>query len=186
MIWASHICSLFTYYFVFSTYFNYDIPYWIPATLSVPQAADLTQEVCGPAGYMHISYEITVTYTLNWVALFVPFHQGCTNCESHVCCIYCQWAQVWMDLFLLNPAEITHIHTSTLTGTQVYVVVHYIWFNWITFIYLLIFLQSLGNSQKEYEKAVVNYSVKNQLRYKGNLGKFLLSWCDITKYRNLE
>ena len=32
--------------------------------------------------------------------------------------------------------------------------------------------QSLGNSQKEYEKAVVNYSVKNQLRYKGNLGKY--------------
>lgn len=31
--------------------------------------------------------------------------------------------------------------------------------------------QGLGNSQKEYEKSVVNFSVKNQLRYKGNLGK---------------
>ncbi|KAK2179555.1 hypothetical protein NP493_483g01023 [Ridgeia piscesae] len=29
--------------------------------------------------------------------------------------------------------------------------------------------QNLGNSQREYEKAVVNFSVKNQLRYKGNL-----------------
>lgn len=29
--------------------------------------------------------------------------------------------------------------------------------------------QSLGNSQKEYEKCVINFSVKNQLRYKGNL-----------------
>ncbi|XP_059163010.1 protein FAM91A1-like [Physella acuta] len=29
--------------------------------------------------------------------------------------------------------------------------------------------QSYGNSQREYEKAVVNFSVKNQLRHKGNL-----------------
>ncbi len=29
--------------------------------------------------------------------------------------------------------------------------------------------QVLGNSQKEYEKMVVEYSVKNQLRFKGNL-----------------
>uniref|UniRef100_A0A0A9X8Q7 Protein FAM91A1 n=2 Tax=Lygus hesperus TaxID=30085 RepID=A0A0A9X8Q7_LYGHE len=29
--------------------------------------------------------------------------------------------------------------------------------------------QSLGNSQKEYEKAVVNFSIKNQLRFRGNL-----------------
>lgn len=31
--------------------------------------------------------------------------------------------------------------------------------------------QSYGNSQREYEKAVTNFSVKNQLRHKGNLGK---------------
>ncbi|XP_076462522.1 protein FAM91A1-like [Babylonia areolata] len=31
--------------------------------------------------------------------------------------------------------------------------------------------QSLGNSQREYEKAIVSFSVKNQLRYKGNLVK---------------
>lgn len=31
--------------------------------------------------------------------------------------------------------------------------------------------QSLGNSQREYEKAIVTFSVKNQLRYKGNLVK---------------
>ncbi|BES93001.1 Family with sequence similarity 91, member A1 [Nesidiocoris tenuis] len=29
--------------------------------------------------------------------------------------------------------------------------------------------QSLGNSQKEYEKAVANFSIKNQLRFRGNL-----------------
>ncbi|KAJ9590387.1 hypothetical protein L9F63_016578, partial [Diploptera punctata] len=29
--------------------------------------------------------------------------------------------------------------------------------------------QSLGNSQKEYEKCIVNFSIKNQLRYRGNL-----------------
>ena len=34
-------------------------------------------------------------------------------------------------------------------------------------------LQNLGNSQREYEKAVVNFSVKNQLRYKGNLGMYM-------------
>ncbi|XP_046398087.1 protein FAM91A1 [Ischnura elegans] len=29
--------------------------------------------------------------------------------------------------------------------------------------------QSLGNSQKEYEKCIINFSIKNQLRYRGNL-----------------
>lgn len=38
-------------------------------------------------------------------------------------------------------------------------------------IFKLFQFQSLGNSQKEYEKVVVEFSVKNQLRYKGNLGK---------------
>ncbi len=32
-------------------------------------------------------------------------------------------------------------------------------------------LKLLGGSPKEYDKAVVVYSIKNQLRYKGNLGK---------------
>ena len=44
----------------------------------------------------------------------------------------------------------------------------------IKVLYLMVscyFFQGLGNSQREYEKAVVNFSVKNQLRYKGNLGK---------------
>ena len=36
---------------------------------------------------------------------------------------------------------------------------------------IFLLLQSLGYSQREYEKAVVNFSVKNQLRYKENLGK---------------
>ena len=31
-------------------------------------------------------------------------------------------------------------------------------------------VQNVGNSQREYEKLVVAFSVKNQLRYKGNLG----------------
>lgn len=30
-------------------------------------------------------------------------------------------------------------------------------------------LQILGNSHREYEKAIVQFSIKNQLRYKGNL-----------------
>lgn len=34
------------------------------------------------------------------------------------------------------------------------------------------YFQGLGNSQKEYEKYIVNFSVKNQLRYKGNLGEY--------------
>ncbi|PNF32474.1 Protein FAM91A1 [Cryptotermes secundus] len=33
--------------------------------------------------------------------------------------------------------------------------------------------QSLGNSQKEYEKYIVNFSIKNQLRYRGNLVRFV-------------
>ena len=32
-------------------------------------------------------------------------------------------------------------------------------------------LQSLGNSQKEYEKCIVNFSIKNQLRFRDNLVK---------------
>lgn len=28
----------------------------------------------------------------------------------------------------------------------------------------------LGNSQREYDKLVLEYSIKNQLRYKGNIG----------------
>lgn len=31
--------------------------------------------------------------------------------------------------------------------------------------------QLLGNSQKEYEKQVTDYSIKTQQRYRGNLGK---------------
>ena len=30
--------------------------------------------------------------------------------------------------------------------------------------------QNLGNSKAEYEKLIVTFSIKNQLRYKGNLG----------------
>ncbi|KAJ4442241.1 hypothetical protein ANN_12107 [Periplaneta americana] len=32
---------------------------------------------------------------------------------------------------------------------------------------------SLGNSHKEYEKCIVNFSIKNQLRYRGNLVRFV-------------
>jgi len=32
----------------------------------------------------------------------------------------------------------------------------------------------LGGSFKEYDKCVVTYSIKNQLRYKGNLGEAAL------------
>lgn len=31
----------------------------------------------------------------------------------------------------------------------------------------------LGNSQREYDKLILEYSIKNQLRYKGNIGMFL-------------
>ena len=34
-------------------------------------------------------------------------------------------------------------------------------------------MQQLGNSQKEYEKAVVTFSVRNQVRFRGSLGKEL-------------
>jgi hypothetical protein len=40
----------------------------------------------------------------------------------------------------------------------------------MTFFYVF---QSLGNSQKEYEKCIVNFSIKNQLRYRGNLVRFV-------------
>ena len=39
---------------------------------------------------------------------------------------------------------------------------------------LHLFSQSI-NSQREYEKAVLGFSIKNQLRYKGNLGKYYTS-----------
>ena len=32
-------------------------------------------------------------------------------------------------------------------------------------------LQSLGNSQREYEKHVLLYSIRNQLRFRNNLGE---------------
>ena len=32
--------------------------------------------------------------------------------------------------------------------------------------------QLLGNSQKEYEKHIEEYSIKTQQRYRGNLGKY--------------
>ncbi len=31
--------------------------------------------------------------------------------------------------------------------------------------------QQLGNSKKEYEKSVIVFSIKNQVRFRGNLGK---------------
>lgn len=34
--------------------------------------------------------------------------------------------------------------------------------------------QLLNNSQKDYEKYIFSYSLKNQLRYRGNLGKFVI------------
>lgn len=39
-------------------------------------------------------------------------------------------------------------------------------------------LQSLGNSQREYEKQVLLYSIRNQLRFRNNLGelKLTLHW----------
>lgn len=32
---------------------------------------------------------------------------------------------------------------------------------------------ALGNSQKEYDKRILDFSIRNQIRYKGNLGKSL-------------
>ena len=44
--------------------------------------------------------------------------------------------------------------------------------------------QQLGNSQKEYDKAILAFSTRNQLRFKGNLGKTTRH--DITRmYQNL-
>ena len=42
--------------------------------------------------------------------------------------------------------------------------------------------QLLGNSQREYEKMVVEYSIKNQLRHKGNLGAII---CCLQLERNI-
>lgn len=40
------------------------------------------------------------------------------------------------------------------------------------FIYaVFFFFQSLGNSQREYEKHVLLYSIRNQLRFRNNLGE---------------
>ncbi len=36
-------------------------------------------------------------------------------------------------------------------------------------VYVVVLFQQLGNSQKEYEKCVVTFSVKNQVRFRGNL-----------------
>lgn len=36
------------------------------------------------------------------------------------------------------------------------------------------FTQLLGNSQKEYERIIVTFSIKNQLRYRGNLVRHIL------------
>lgn len=36
------------------------------------------------------------------------------------------------------------------------------------------YCQVVGNAQREYEKAILLFSVKNQLRYKGNLGRLKL------------
>lgn len=40
--------------------------------------------------------------------------------------------------------------------------------------YLIIFVlsrsQVLGNTYKEYDKSIINFSIRNQLRYRGNLG----------------
>ena len=38
------------------------------------------------------------------------------------------------------------------------------------FFYLIHSFQQLGNSSKEYDKCIVHFSLKNQLRYKGTLG----------------
>lgn len=37
-------------------------------------------------------------------------------------------------------------------------------------------LQSLGNSQREYEKHVLLYSIRNQLRFRNNLGETACSF----------
>jgi len=34
------------------------------------------------------------------------------------------------------------------------------------------FFKLVGNSQKEYEKAIVSYCIRNQSRFKDTLGKF--------------
>lgn len=38
----------------------------------------------------------------------------------------------------------------------------------------------LGNSQREYDKLVLEYSIKNQLRYKGNIGEY--SFCFVVTW----
>lgn len=69
----------------------------------------------------------------------------CIKCVCHDWCSFC---------FIFAP---------TMFGSVIQLM--------MMMLYIAIFLfQSFGNSQREYDKAVVNFSVKNQLRYKGSLG----------------
>ena len=42
----------------------------------------------------------------------------------------------------------------------------------VNYIIVVFSPQSLQNSEAAYEKAVIDYSIKNQLRYRGNVGAF--------------
>ena len=73
-----------------------------------------------------------------------------TDCSSKgLCCLYLQ--AVWHKYF----SVLSVVHFRILQTV------------------LILLLQNVGNSQREYEKLVVAFSVKNQLRYKGNLGMYI-------------
>ena len=48
-------------------------------------------------------------------------------------------------------------------------------FSYLTSLVSAYFFQILGNSSREYDKAVVQFSVNNQLRHKTNLGESVIS-----------
>ena len=48
--------------------------------------------------------------------------------------------------------------------------------NFQIFFSFFFFFQGLGNNQREYEKHVLLYSIRNQLRFRNNLGEHLHHW----------
>ena len=57
------------------------------------------------------------------------------------------------------PSSVKQVRKFRSQIVEWYVI--YIWY---------ISFQQLGNSSKEYDKCIVHFSLKNQLRYKGTLG----------------
>ena len=84
---------------------------------------------------------------------------------------------------IMNPEVENHIRNNT-TWAKLPNNVRQVMFILVVFknnklfsCFFFSFLKLIGNSQKEYEKAIVNYCIKNQSRFKDTLGKlFSFLW----------